>query len=237
MLALFVPLVLQAQQPPQPCHIVITGDFESQCVLPLGKYTYYTEYGDVLVACKGMQITYTAAVNTSGAAVSSWTWSVDRATSVNDHHNGSITVIWDISGMGHLSVRVVTSTGDNCEKSVSVLLVDPPAIASSSTPAYEVDAGGAKTLYVCKKASVDFTDLSTTTNSDIVGHYWESTQGGTASTPNYHVDGFAYEDFVYHRVYNNCGCYSEEEFQVSPRVPTSSASGLNPARIRMKLPI
>lgn len=83
MLALFVPLVLQAQQPPQPCNIVITGDFESQCVLPLGKYTYYTEYGDVLVACKGMQVTYTAAVNTGGITVTNWKWNVVGAATWN----------------------------------------------------------------------------------------------------------------------------------------------------------
>ena len=214
LLALFIPLVLQAQQPPQPCKIVITGDFESQCVLPSDKDSFYVENGDALIACKGMRVTYTATVNTGGSAVSGWSWSVIGAATWNDLGNGSVTVDWDNGSFGQLSVAVTTAAGATCEKTVNVLLIERPTIASASTPAYVEYPDGSKTLYVCKDESVDFTDLSTTTNTDIAGYYWESTQGGSASTPNYHVESFANYDDVVHRVYNNCGCYSEEVIHI-----------------------
>ncbi|MBQ7710897.1 MAG: hypothetical protein IJT39_03615 [Bacteroidales bacterium] len=89
MLALFVPLVLQAQQPPQPCHIVITGDFESQCLLPTDKDSFYVENGDMLIACQGMRVTYTASVNTGGITVTNWKWNVVGAATWNDNYNGT----------------------------------------------------------------------------------------------------------------------------------------------------
>ena len=47
-----------AQQPPQPCHITITGDFESQCILPRDKDSYCNEEEDEVIACQGNKVIY-----------------------------------------------------------------------------------------------------------------------------------------------------------------------------------
>ena len=49
-----------AQQPPQPCHITITSDFESQCLLPLDKDSVYNEEPQTIIACQENTVTYTA---------------------------------------------------------------------------------------------------------------------------------------------------------------------------------
>ena len=48
LMCLFAPMAF-AQQPPQPCHITITGDFESQCILPRDKEDYINEEPESLI--------------------------------------------------------------------------------------------------------------------------------------------------------------------------------------------
>lgn len=196
-----------------PCYISIVGDFESTCILPMGKEWYYEEQ-DAVIACQGMTITYTAYADMGGNAPESWLWEVAGAVSYSDHSNGSITVTWGEGTTGQLTVTVYGPGGISCTKTVNVRLIEKPHINVVTTPAYTEVPGGPKVIYVCKGETVEFTELSSTTNTDIVGYYWESMMGGTSSTPNYRIENVWTNDQVIHRVYNNCGCYDEEIYEI-----------------------
>lgn len=196
-----------------PCNISIVGDFESACILTMGK-TWYEEEQEAVIACQGMTITYTAHTDMGGNSPVSWLWEVAGAVSYTDHSNGSITVTWGEGTTGQLTVTAYGSDGISCTKTVNVRLIEKPHINVATTPAYVELPGGPKIIYVCKGETVEFTELSSTTNTDIVGYYWESINGGTSSTPNYRIDNVWTDDQVVHRVYNNCGCYDEEIYEI-----------------------
>ena len=60
---------------------------------------------------------------------------------------------------------------------------------------------------------VEFTDQSHTQSSDIAGYLWEGC-GSTSSTRSFLLQNVTTPCTVTHRVYNNCGCYDEEEFLI-----------------------
>ena len=217
-----VPPTVDPPQPPQPpqneypCNISIVGDFESACILPLIKYDdYYDEEPDVLIACQGMTITYSANVNMGGLSPVSWVWAVAGALSYTDNNNGTITVTWGNGTTGQLTVTVYGPNDVSCTKTVNVKLIEKPEISVVTIPAYVVLPDGTKVIYVCKGETVEFIEMSSTTNTDIVGYLWQSQMGGTSSTPNYSIGNVWMDDHVTHRVYNNCGCYDEEEYVIS----------------------
>ena len=204
-----------AQQPPQPCHITITSDFESQCLLPLDKDSVYNEEPQTIIACQENTVTYTATSNTGGIPVVSWSWSVAGASTWSDNGNGSITVTWGNGGTGQITVTITTANDYSCSMTQNVKLIEKPNILVKTAPAYIEDNNGDKIIYVCKGASVEFTDLSYTTNSDIVGYYWELENPTiTSSAPNFRIEEVLDECKVTHRVYNNCGCYDEEVYAI-----------------------
>ncbi len=196
------------------CNITIVGNVEPECILPLEKDWYYNEEPNILIACQGMTVTYTAYADMGGNSPDSWTWEVAGAVSYSDHGNGSITVTWGEGSIGQLTVTVYGPNGISCTKTVNVRLIEKPHINVVTTPAYVESPGGPKIIYVCQGETVEFTELSSTTNTDIVGYYWESMMGGTSSTPNYRIENVWANDQVIHRVYNNCGCYDEEVYEI-----------------------
>lgn len=205
--------VVHAQQPPQPCHITITSDFESLCLLPLDKDSVYDEEPETIIACQESTVNYTASTNTGGIPVVQWVWSVVGASSWNDNGNGSITVTWSNNTTGQLSVFITTANGYSCSSTQNVKLIEKPSILVSTVPAYSELPDGSKIIYVCQGETVEFSDLSSTTNTDIVGYFWDSPfYNLTASSPNFRIENVWHEDQVIHRVYNNCGCYDEETY-------------------------
>lgn len=209
----------QPPLPPQneyPCNLSIVGDFESACILPLIKYDdYYDEEPDVLIACQGMTVTYSANVDMGGLSPVSWVWTVAGALSYTDNNNGTITVSWGNGTTGQLTVTVYGPNDVSCTKTVNVKLIEKPEISVVTIPAYVVLPDGTKVIYVCKGETVEFIEMSSTTITDIVGYLWQSQMGGTSSTPNYSIGHVWMDDLVTHRVYNNCGCYDEEEYVIS----------------------
>lgn len=207
--------VAKAQQPPQPCHITITSDFESQCLLPLEKDDIYNEEPEAIIACQENTVTYTATTNTGGVPVVQWTWNVVGATSWNDNGNGTITVTWSNNTSGQISVEITTAAGYSCTMTQNVKLIEKPTILVNTVPNYTEMGNGDKIIYVCKEGTVEFTELSSTTNSDIVGYSWESDNPTiTSASANFRLDSVMDNCKVVHRVYNNCGCYDEEVYIV-----------------------
>ena len=203
--------------PPQeeyPCNISIASDFESECILPFEKNGYYNEEPNTLIACQGMKVVYTAHTDMGGYTPNKWVWEVAGDESHTDSGNGSITITWGNGPAGQLTVTIYGPDGISCTKTVNVRLMEKPRIEAATTPAYTVETDGYKVIYVCKGETVEFTELSSTTNTDIAGYYWESVSGGTSSTPNYRIENVWVDDKVVHRVYNNCGCYEEEIFLI-----------------------
>ncbi len=218
-LALFLACLLSsvafAQQPPQPCHITITSDFESLCLVPLEKQDIYNEEPGAIIACQENTVNYTASTNTGGVPVVQWNWSVAGASSWTDNGNGSITVTWGNGSTGQITVEITTAANYTCSTTQNIRLIEKPTVYASSVPAYTVTQNNEKIIYVCKGETIEFTDLSNTTNSDIVGYYWESDHPTiTASTPNFRLENVMDGCKVIHRVYNNCGCYDEEIYFV-----------------------
>ena len=194
------------------CNITIVGDFEAACVLPLEKDSYINEEPDVLLACQGMTVTYTAHVDMGGYKPDKWTWQIAGHVSYTDNYNGSVTVTWGDGSTGQLTVTVYGPDGVTCTKTVNVKLIEKPVISVATTPAYVEQPDGTKIIYVCKDETVEFTELSSTTNTDIVGYFWDSKMVGASSSPNYTIEHVWNDDEVIHRVYNNCGCYDEERY-------------------------
>lgn len=207
--------VVHAQQPPQPCHITITSDFESLCLLPLDKDSVYDEEPETIIACQESTVNYTASTNTGGIPVAQWSWSVVGASSWNDNGNGSITVTWGNGTTGQITVEITTAADFTCSLTQNVKLIEKPDIYVSTVPAYTEMQNGDKIITVCKGETIEFTDLSSTTNSDIVGYSWECDNPTiTSSTPNFRLDNILDDCKVTHRVYNNCGCYDEEVYYI-----------------------
>lgn len=188
--------------------IFITGDFESQCILPNEGSLYVDEFPHVMVACQDRQVTYTAWFSVQGETAVSWNWTVTGAASYTFTDNVA-QVIWGNSSEGEIYVTVTTSLGREIPFYQRVGLIENPVVAAATVPTCSTD----HEIYVCMGESVEFTDQSQTESSDIVGYYWEGC-GATASTHSFTLDNIVQDCYVTHRVYNNCGCYDEETFIV-----------------------
>ena len=195
-----------------PCAVTVTSDFEAQCVLS-DKYLFLDMNERDLIACQGMTCTYTAFTNLAASAIVGMVWEVWGEDSYTTNPDGSITVTWGGGTNGTLGVTVTSVTGYRCHWSKPVTLVERPTAASLSVPMYSVDASGNKVIRVCQGEPVSFVDQSTAGDEDIAGHYWSSATEH-ATTPNFTISAANNNDVVVHRVYNNCGCYDSETYQI-----------------------
>lgn len=192
------------------CDVIITSNFESQCVLTTEKDDALKENEGLMLACKESQVEYYA--NTS-SNVSTYNWTVIGASSYTIINNGAgVRVNWSNGNTGQIKVQVVTQDGSTCEAIRYITLIEKPQIASSSIPNYRWE-NGIKVIEVCLGESVTFTNESITSNTDIVGHYWESIYG-SASTENYTIENIMQETKVIHKIINNCGCEDEERYEI-----------------------
>ena len=192
----------------QPCDIAIVGDFESRCVIP-EKVGSVEELDADLVACQGMTVNYTVMPVPTGANPPQWTWSVTGEDSYTDHGDGTLTVTWGTGPAGQLSV-----TDGQCTRTRRVRLVAPPEVHAVSTPSYTVDALGQKVITLCAGSPLTFTDSSIPTDGNgLAGVFWQCS-AGTASTESFTIGAVMHGDIVTHRVYNHCGCYDEEQYNV-----------------------
>lgn len=197
----------------EPCDINIIGDFEASCLHQIEGQGVLDENQGVLLACQGNQVTYRAIANTGGVTIISWQWSVQGESSWTDNHDGTISVVWGMGQSGQLSVTVNTATTNTCSVSKTVKLIEKPVINVTSTPAYTVENGW-NVIYVCPGQRVEFIDESSTTNTDIAGYVWKSDYHGSTSTENFIIEDINQPDKIVHRVYNNCGCYDEEIYEI-----------------------
>ncbi|MBP5535765.1 MAG: T9SS type A sorting domain-containing protein [Bacteroidales bacterium] len=190
----------------QECNIVITGSFESKCILPNEGPLFIDEFPQVIVACANSQVTYHAHAE-DGCPVDDWQWTVTGAASVATNGDEA-TVTWGSAGNGEIVVRV-SSSGQEYYHSQQVRIIETPSVAASSVPHYNQD----HTIYVCKYGDVEFTDSSLCKNSNIAGYYWDGC-GATSTSRSFSLTGITSPCTVTHRVYNNCGCYDEETFYI-----------------------
>ena len=197
---------ISAPIPYQQYTVAITGDFESKCLLNGVGHFYHDELSNAIVACQGQEVTYTAHASTGLDNVVSWSWSVVGATSVSSNNNVA-TVLWGTDATGELSVTITTASGRTYTFSQTVYLIERPIAAATSVPAYDPD----HVIYVCYGMDVAFTDQSHTENSDIAGYRWEGC-GHSSSSRSFLLNSVTAPCTVTHRVYNNCGCYDEEQF-------------------------
>ena len=195
-----------------PCAVTVTSDFEAQCVLS-DKYLFLDMNERDLIACQGMTCTYTAFTNLAASAIVGMAWEVWGEDSYTTNPDGSITVTWGGGTNGTLGVTVTSVTGHRCFWSKHVTLIERPTAASLSVPMYGVDASGNKVIRVCQGEPVSFVGQSTAGDEDIAGHYWSSATEH-ATTPNFTISAANNNDVVVHRVYNNCGCYDSETYQI-----------------------
>lgn len=196
------------------CQVQIRSGFESSCIMTIEKDQFLDEMSEKILACQESEVVYTATASSAAAGISvqSVAWTVIGATSHIASGN-SVTVHWGSGDAGQVTADVTMSDGSACTATKDIALMEKPTIGATTVPAYE-DNGGTYTIRVCKGEDIYFTDASSTGNSDIVGHYWETSLGDVASTKDFVVRGVVQDMAVTHRVYNNCGCYEEEAYQV-----------------------
>lgn len=206
--ALLFAVAVQGQNP---CHVVITGDFDSECTYDF-KDVPYDEYPTLMVACEHSRVTYTATIDPA-LTVASCAWMVVGADAYSAAGN-QVVVDWGSAALCQLVATVTLADGTVCTATARVKLVAAPTAAATTVPAYSVDASGDKVIRVCKGSRVEFLDCSSADGSDIAGYHWSCTQASSSATPRYVIDDVQADDEVYHRVYNNCGCYDEEVFRI-----------------------
>ena len=197
------------------CIVFLTGDFESECILPIDKpgSDYINELENTLIACQGMTVTYTAHLADGSTAVN-WLWNVDGAVTWENIGDGSITVHWGDFDSGTISVEVTDADGNVCSVTKTVLLMERPVASVNTVPDW-TEEDGRRIIYVCRGESVEFMDVSSTTNTDIAGYYWRNEwNGSTSSSQNFIVSNVLEKMEIIHRVYNNCGCYDEIAFEI-----------------------
>ena len=191
------------------CSVFITSNFESQCVLTTEKDDALKENEGLMLACKESTVEYYA----NSQNVTSYNWTITGALNYTLINNGTgVRVNWGNNLNGQVKVRVFAQNGNVCESTKYITLIEKPQIASSSIPTYKWE-NGIKVIEVCLGEDVIFTNESSTTNTDIIGHYWESIYGAS-STENYKIESIMQETQVLHKVINNCGCESEETYEI-----------------------
>ena len=204
-----------AQSPPVStshlCDIVITGDFDSECIYDY-KDEITDEYPNLMIACKGSTVTYTAYADMGTATPTGYIWEIYGDVTHMASGN-SVTVDWSNDEWGYVVVSVVGDNNDTCTGSSRVKLIDNPVVGATTVPNYTVLPNGDKIIRVCEGGTVEFMDNSTAGNSDIAGYMW-STGLIQSSTPNFTLENVIHGAKLIHRVYNNCGCYDEELYSV-----------------------
>ena len=204
---------LWAQTPPaRQCSVVITGDFDSECLYDY-KDDITDEYPNLMVACKGSTVTYTAHADLGAATASGYVWQVSGDVS-HTANGDQVTVEWGSDTWGYVVVAVADGQGDTCTETVRVRLIDNPTVGSVTVPAYTTRPDGSKVIYVCKGGTVEFLDRSTAEGSDIAGYIWKFNRNDQTSTPDFVLENINRNGTVMHRVYNNCGCYDEETYEI-----------------------
>ena len=188
--------------------ILITGNFEAKCLLPNEGPFYVDELPETLVVCEGMKVEYVAYANTNGDNVESWSWYVEGGN-LDYSNNENAIVTWGSAGQGFLVVTITTDAGYTYSQSRLVSIVETPVAGAITVPSYNSN----HVIKICKGMNVEFTDDSHTTNSDIVGYLWEGC-GTTSTSRNFTLENVTSGCTITHRVYNNCGCYDEEEFYI-----------------------
>lgn len=189
------------------CNVIITSNFDSKCVLTDEKGNILIEKGEAMLACKESQVIYTA----TSSDATSYTWTIIGAYSYSANGN-TVTVNWNNGNTGKVTVQIATSDGSICEATKDIFLIEKPQIGSSSIPSYRWE-NGIKVIDICLGETVTFTNESATSNTDLIGHYWESIYG-TASTENYTIENVMQGTKVTHRIINNCGCEAEETYEI-----------------------
>lgn len=215
MLLVFAAVIAWAQSPPvtptHQCDIVITGDFDSECIYDY-KDEITDEYPNLMVACKGSTVTYTAYANMGTVTPTGYIWEIygDVTHTVSGN---SVTVEWGNDEWAYVVATAYDAGGDTCTGSSRVKLIDTPVVGATTVPNYTVMSTGDKVIRVCEGGTVEFVDNSTAGSSDIAGYFW-STGSIQSSTPNFTLENVIYGASITHRVYNNCGCYDEEVYYI-----------------------
>ena len=212
LLSLAVGALLAQTPPARQCSVVITGDFDSECLYDY-KNDITDEYPNLMVACKGSTVTYTAHADLGAATASGYVWQVSGDVS-HTANGDQVTVEWGTDTWGYVVVAVADGQGDTCIETVRVRLIDNPTVGSVSVPPYTTRPDGSKVIYVCKGGTVEFLDRSTAEGSDIAGYMWKFTRNDQTSTPDFVLENINRNGTVTHRVYNNCGCYDEETYEI-----------------------
>lgn len=189
------------------CNVFITSSFDSKCVLTNEKEDILVENGEAMLACKGSTVTYTA--SSPDAALYNWTITGQSSYSANGN---TVTVNWSYGNVGKVTVQITTSNGEICEATKDITLIEKPQIGSSTIPNYRLE-NGTKIIEICLGETIYFTNESTTTNTDISGHYWES-EYSKASTENYTIENIMQGITVFHTIINNCGCEDREAYKI-----------------------
>ena len=181
---------------------------------PRGNNVCMTVNDDHVKACRGASVTYRAFSPGSLTAYYGFTWTVEGGTIVSQTSNfysTECTVEWGYGDEGMVSVTA--NWYPTCYRYLQVDLVDLPTIGLVSAPNYvleDPDNSNHKVIEVCDGETVVLTDNSTADGASISGYYWKSLFG-TSNARTYRFETHGTGEFdVVHRVYNECGCYSEE---------------------------
>ena len=204
-------LLLALHAGAQRYNIYVTGAPETKCIIPNEYPFYLDEFPKTMVACQGSEVDYTAYYTSEvGDYASVIDWKVVGAINYNVVSNNMVHVEWGNAESGELIVTVTTNSGRVLTHHQVVQLIAPPVVSAITVPAGTYDN---HTIFVCSGGSVEFTDNSDAGSNDIAGYYWDG-PAGKATTRSYTLDNILGNCTVTHRVYNSCGCYDEEEFEI-----------------------
>ena len=198
-----LPLLAQSQTPPR-VFILPEGDFLCEAEETSADLS-------VLHACRGNTVCY-AAVGPAGYTLS-WEADGNTGTLAIDNNGQRCCITWGDGAGGRVTVTATGPGGDVCTYSIQVVLEDKPVVGLRSVPNYVVNPTNpsVKTIHVCSGDSVTLTDNSVSLTTPIAGYFWSS-NFGTSAGLSFPFTAPAQGTYsIYHRVYNACGCYDEEE--------------------------
>lgn len=179
----------------------------NQCVIPDRQLA-----GIGVKACRGNTVTYEAIGNN----IAQYSWTVTGGTFTLAAGQDQCIVTWGNGDMGIVDVEATTTTGNTCSDRLVVVLETSPECHSITRPAYITNPPDydEKVIYVCMGDSLVFIDNSISTTTPIVGYYWHSPWGTSSNTTFSFVAHTIGTYNVEHRVYNECGCYDEENIKL-----------------------
>lgn len=212
---LLIFLSISSIQAQNNCSLFISSGSDPECIIT----TYdrkkqmdilENNQSECLIACQGSEVEYEAITPNTGNFV----WLVEGAESYTFINQGSkIRILWGNSSSGRITVSLTTSSGQYCESSACITLIEKPSVASETVPPYFIE-NGRKVIEVCPGEEVHFINRSEDNGSPIVGHLWHSEQGDVSSehfTTTFNTPGFT---FINHKVWNECGCSDEEMYYI-----------------------